>query len=188
MFGDAYVISIVGGRRKVRDRERHRETRRETQREREKRVESERDRQRERVSESDTYIHIYTVIRHSVFSSLTCSVCSSLCSVQKVAATLNWPSADAGCTLCKTGQTEDQCHLFVLCRNVRGHFDWFLRTLRVNMMRFGAVGEYILGRVTNSDPAVILRTLAGANQIFPDPPLGMAEEKHTANCARLALR
>ena len=39
------------------------------------------------------------------------------------------------------------------------------------MLQFGAVGEYIMGRVTNSDPPVILETLA-ANLEFPGPPLG----------------
>ena len=67
---------------------------------------------------------------------------------------------------------------------VREHFHLFLKSLRVNMQRFGTPDMHIVSRVSDGDPAVTLQMLAGANIDFPPKPLGTPEEEYRANWAR----
>ena len=67
--------------------------------------------------------------------------------MEQIASSLKSPGFSDCCLMCNTGQTEDQCHLYVQCPAVREHFRLFLKSLRVNMQRFGAPGMHIVSRV-----------------------------------------
>ena len=105
--------------------------------------------------------------------------------MQRVASTLNWPGAGGQCVLCKTGEIEDACHLYVTCPAVSEHMQQFIAILRNVMPQAGTPGKFVADLVSTSHPEQTLRLLAGTDVEFPaGPRTGVDAQQYVRECVR----
>jgi hypothetical protein len=105
--------------------------------------------------------------------------------MQRVASTLDWPVAGGQCVLCKSGEIEDACHLYVTCPAVREHMQQFIAILHNVMPQAGAPGRYVAELVSTSHPEQTLQIIAGANVKFPPGPVtGSDAQRYVHECVR----
>lgn len=105
--------------------------------------------------------------------------------MQRIACTLDWPEAGGQCVLCKTGEIEDTCHLFVTCPAVREHMRQFLAILHNVMPQAGTPGKHVADLVSSSCPERTLQIIAGADVDFPAGTVNGADAKrYVHECVR----